>query len=95
MAYTWKIIGWAQIPKKNCWVLAAAQQNLPLYVPGWEDSTLGNLFVAAAIRKDVSLDSMKSGLHYMKALTQSYQQASADHPLILWPIPMKKSRGEN
>ena len=33
-----------QIDPADSWLLAAAQKNLPLYVPGWEDSTLGNMF---------------------------------------------------
>ena len=33
-----------QIDPKNSWLLAAAEKNLPMVVPGWEDSTLGNIF---------------------------------------------------
>ena len=36
-----------QIDPKDSWLLAAAEKNLPIFVPGWEDSTLGNIFVAA------------------------------------------------
>ncbi len=39
-----------EIDPKNSWLLAAAEKNLPLFVPGWEDSTLGNMFVAGVIR---------------------------------------------
>ena len=35
-----------QADPKNAWLLAAAEVNLPLFVPGWEDSTLGNIFAA-------------------------------------------------
>jgi deoxyhypusine synthase len=35
-----------QIDPKGSWLLAAAQQRLPIWVPGWEDSTLGNSFVS-------------------------------------------------
>src|SRR3989338_7475431 len=28
----------------HCWLLEAARKNLPMAVPGWEDSTLGNIF---------------------------------------------------
>jgi len=35
-----------QIDPENSWMLAAAKENLPIFVPGWEDSTLGNMFVA-------------------------------------------------
>ena len=29
---------------EHCWLLEAAKKNLPIVVPGWEDSTLGNIF---------------------------------------------------
>ena len=30
-------------------MMAAAEKNLPMFVPGWEDSTLGNMFAAQVI----------------------------------------------
>src|SRR5262245_41484444 len=33
-----------QIDPKDSWLLAAAEKNLPMFVPGWEDATLGNIF---------------------------------------------------
>jgi deoxyhypusine synthase len=35
-----------QIPREHSWVLAAKEKNLPIYTPGWEDSTLGNVYCA-------------------------------------------------
>lgn len=35
-----------QIPPENSWVLAAKKKNIPILTPGWEDSTLGNMFTA-------------------------------------------------
>ncbi len=35
-----------EIDAKNSWMLAAAKKNLPIIVPGWEDSTLGNIFAS-------------------------------------------------
>ena len=35
-----------QIDPKDSWVIAACEKNLPIFTPGWEDSTLGNIFVA-------------------------------------------------
>src|ERR1700686_4473712 len=43
-----------QIDPKDSWVIAACEKNLPIFTPGWEDSTLGNIFVANVIRGDVS-----------------------------------------
>ena len=39
--------------------------NIPILVPGWEDSTLGNLFAAACLRGDLSPDMVLGGIHYM------------------------------
>ena len=33
-----------QIDPKDCWMVAAMERNLPMFVPGWEDSTLGNMY---------------------------------------------------
>src|SRR5579863_2120060 len=42
-----------QIDPKNSWLLAAAKKNLPMFVPGWEDSTLGNMYAGHCISGDV------------------------------------------
>src|SRR5215216_652223 len=39
-----KLVKSYQIDPKNSWMLAAAEQNLPIIVPGWEDATLGNMY---------------------------------------------------
>ena len=68
-----------QIDPKDSWLLAAAEKNLPLFVPGWEDSTLGNMCVACQIRGDLkTLTTVQSGLHYMRELVDWYQQATKD-----------------
>src|ERR1700747_1786137 len=33
-----------QIHPKDSWLYAAMRKNLPMFVPGWEDSTLGNMY---------------------------------------------------
>ena len=53
---------------QNSWLLAAAECNLPLFVPGWEDSTLGNIFAARVIEGVVDVDAILSGTHYMLGL---------------------------
>ena len=35
-----------QIDPKDSWLLAAMEKNLPIVVPGWEDSTTGNVFAS-------------------------------------------------
>jgi deoxyhypusine synthase len=63
-----------QIPEQNSWLLAAAEQNLPLFVPGWEDSTLGNIFAARALEGKVDSTAVKSGIHYMMELAAWYTE---------------------
>jgi deoxyhypusine synthase len=63
-----------EIDPKDSWVVAASEKNLPIYTPGWEDSTLGNIFVANAIRKEISnFHVVKSGLEQMAALIDWYR----------------------
>jgi deoxyhypusine synthase len=66
-----------QIPAEHSWLLAAAEKNLPMVVPGWEDSTLGNIFVSHVISGQIkSYQTMKSGLEYMGSLIDWYRETS-------------------
>lgn len=65
-----------QIDPKDSWLLAAAQKNIPIIVPGWEDSTCGNFFTSYCITGDLKPATMKSGIHYMMALANWYQEVS-------------------
>jgi deoxyhypusine synthase len=63
-----------QIDPKDSWVMAACEKNIPIFTPGWEDSTLGNIFVANVRRKEVStFQVVKSGHEQMDALIDWYQ----------------------
>ena len=61
-----------QIPPENSWMIAAAEKNLPLVVPGWEDSTLGNIFASYCIKKELSPNTVKNGIEYMMELANYY-----------------------
>jgi deoxyhypusine synthase len=58
----------------DSWLLAAAEADLPLFVPGWEDSTLGNIFAARVLDGSVSAESILGGTHYMLQLADWYRQ---------------------
>jgi deoxyhypusine synthase len=76
-----------QIDPKNSWILAAAEKKLPLFVPGWEDSTLGNNFAAACLAGKVkSPTTIKGGVEYMMALAQWYREASANSSIGFFQI---------
>ena len=67
-----------EIDPKDSWMLAAAQANLPMFVPGWEDSTLGNVFAAHCIGgRFKSVHTVRSGIEYMIDLASWYQKTSA------------------
>ena len=61
-----------EIPEKDSWMIAAANQNLPLVVPGWEDSTLGNIFASYCIKGELNPNTMKNGIEYMMFLADYY-----------------------
>lgn len=66
-----------QIDPKDSWLLAAAERNLPMVVPGWEDSTTGNIFASHVIRGNIKkVTTMKSGIQYMMSLSEWYMSAS-------------------
>ncbi len=56
-------------------MLAAAEKNLPIVVPGWEDSTLGNMYAAPCIRGDVkNVHTVRTGIEYMTWLAECYTE---------------------
>ena len=67
-----------QIDPKDSWLLAAAEKNLPIIVPGWEDSTCGNFFASYCINSELRPSTMKSGIEYMMFLAQWYQNNATD-----------------
>lgn len=66
-----------QINPADSWIIAAAEKNLPMFVPGWEDSTLGNIFAAHVITGEISGHHVvRSGTEYMDALAEWYLQTT-------------------
>ncbi|MDR3273370.1 MAG: deoxyhypusine synthase family protein [Flavobacteriaceae bacterium] len=65
-----------EIDPKDSWMLAAAQKNLPIVVPGWEDSTMGNIFTSYVIKKELKSSTVKTGIEYMIFLTEWYRANS-------------------
>jgi deoxyhypusine synthase len=67
----------------NSWLLAAADANLPIFAPGWEDSTLGNILTAKVIDCTISSpDIVLSGLHAMQALADWYREDDSPTGLL-------------
>ncbi len=62
-----------QIDPKDSWMVAAAEKNLPIVVPGWEDSTMGNIFAAHCIEGDIkNVHTVRTGIEYMTWLADWY-----------------------
>jgi deoxyhypusine synthase len=74
-----------EIDIQNSWMYAAAQKNLPMVVPGWEDSTLGNIFASYVLKGELKASTMKSGIEYMTFLADWYTQNS-DHGIGFFQI---------
>ena len=76
-----------QIDPKDSWLLAAAQKNLPIFVPGWEDSTLGNMYSGHCISGDVkNVHTVRTGIEYMMELAEWYTNTTAKTPLGFFQI---------
>jgi deoxyhypusine synthase len=61
-----------EIDPKDSWMVAAAEKNLPIVVPGWEDSTMGNIFASYCIKGTFKPTTTKSGIEYMMWLADWY-----------------------
>lgn len=67
-----------QIDPKDSWMVAACEKNIPIFVPGWEDSTLGNICVSQIFRGEVKdLLFIRSGVEYMEVLAKWYRETTA------------------
>jgi len=76
-----------QIDPRDSWLHAAMEANLPLWVPGWEDSTMGNVFASHLIRGDLqSAAIVKGGIEFMIDLAAWYQHASAEASIGFFQI---------
>jgi deoxyhypusine synthase len=76
-----------QIDPKDSWLLAAAKKNLPMFVPGWEDATLGNMYAGHCISGDVKkVHTVRTGIEYMMELAEWYTETTAKSPLGFFQI---------
>jgi deoxyhypusine synthase len=82
-----KLEQYYQIDPKNSWMLAAAEKNLPMVVPGWEDSTMGNMYAGHCITHDIeNVHTVRTGIEYMMQLADWYTNESADATIGFFQI---------
>jgi len=73
----------------DCWTYAAYKKDIPIVVPGFEDSTMGNIFASYTysgpnkIKGDIIIDQsvMKNGLEYFHLMYDWYMKESKDSPI--------------
>jgi len=76
-----------EIDPADSWMVAAANNDVPLFVPGWEDSTLGNIFAARCITGAIgNVQAVRSGIEYMIELAAWYRQVSKDSAIGFFQI---------
>lgn len=76
-----------EIDPRHSWVLAAKEQGLPIFTPGWEDSTLGNVFVSHVIKKELQdYQTVKSGPEQMALLVEWYRKESIQSSMGFFQI---------
>lgn len=76
-----------QADPRDSWMLAACEANIPVWCPGWEDSTLGNMFVSERLKGGVGdIHLVKSGLELMAELIDWYRATSKDSSVGFFQI---------
>lgn len=76
-----------QIDVKDSWMYAAMERNLPMIVPGWEDSTMGNMYAGHCISGDIkNVHTVRTGIEYMIQLADWYTSTSREHSIGFYQI---------
>lgn len=78
-----------QANPKDCWTLAAYEKNVPIVIPGFEDSTMGNIFASYTYQGKNRQDNgprldgstMKTGLEYFHLMYDWYMEESKNTPI--------------
>ena len=76
-----------QIDPRDSWLVAASEKDLPIFVPGWEDSTSGNIYTSHCLNGTISnVHTVRTGIEYMMALTDWYRAQSSDSAIGFFQI---------
>ena len=76
-----------QIDPTDSWMLAAWEKGIPVYSPGFEDSTLGNIFTARVIEGRVSSHhAIRTGTEQMEHLVNWYLKTDQHSPIGFFQI---------
>ncbi|PSH02717.1 MAG: deoxyhypusine synthase [Acidobacteria bacterium] len=76
-----------QIDPKHSWIIAAMEKNLPIFVPGWEDSTLGNMYTSHCMTGEIkNVHTVRTGIETMQVLANWYVKTAGEAPLGFFQI---------
>ncbi len=76
-----------QIDPRDSWLVAACERDLPIFVPGWEDSTSGNIYTSHCLGGTISnVHTVRTGIEYMMALTDWYTAESSKRDVGFFQI---------
>ena len=76
-----------QIDVRDSWLHAAMEAGVPVFVPGWEDSTLGNMYAGHCITGDVkSIHTVRTGIETMIWLADWYMRTAAETSIGFFQI---------
>lgn len=82
-----RLAGSYQIDPKDSWLLAACEKELPIWVPGWEDSTLGNMYAGHCLTGDVkNVHTVRTGIEAMQSLAAWYTETAPLTPVGFFQI---------
>jgi deoxyhypusine synthase len=76
-----------QIDPADSWLMAAAEKNLPMVVPGWEDATLGNMYAGHVMKGTIrDVHTVRTGIEYMTSLAEWYRGESRKQSIGFFQI---------
>ncbi|HWF61367.1 MAG TPA: deoxyhypusine synthase family protein [Nitrospira sp.] len=82
-----KLKEYYQIDPDDSWMYAAAERDLPVFVPGWEDSTLGNMYAAHCLTGTIkNVHTVRTGVEYMMRLAEWYPRVTEANSLGFFQI---------
>jgi deoxyhypusine synthase len=76
-----------QIDVTDSWLHAAMERELPMFVPGWEDSTIGNLYAVHCLNGRIrNVHTVRTGMEYLMAMAEWYPAVARDHSIGFFQI---------
>src|SRR5688572_20267800 len=82
-----KLQQYYQIDPNDSWLMAAAEKNLPMFIPGWEDSTTGNIYASHCLKGNVrNVHTVRTGIEYMMSLANWYMEQTKRRPIGFFQI---------